>query len=119
MALPSVQQVPLYHKFIERQKKSITLKGPDACIDSYAATAFFSRSDVQEAYHVKPPNGAGDDWEFGVCTVRHIIPLEQLTPISFPAGAAILWNVLRDDVPLFVSFLPSFHSPSDGGWMGL
>jgi len=39
------------------------LGGPDACIDSNAATAYLNRSDVQKAIHVRYP---GFTW--GVCT---------------------------------------------------
>lgn len=43
------------------------VRGPVACINSFAATAFFSDPEVQDAYHVKPPNGADDTWQFSVC----------------------------------------------------
>jgi len=37
--------------------------GPDACIDNFAATTYFSRPDVQKAIHVRNPG-----FEWGVCT---------------------------------------------------
>ena len=44
-----------------------SIPGPVACINSFAATAFFSDKEVQKAYHIQPPSFAGDDWEFSVC----------------------------------------------------
>ena len=48
------------------------LKGPDACIDSHAASAYFNRPDVQKAIHVRTP---GFCWS--VCSSQVFFILAQ------------------------------------------
>jgi carboxypeptidase C (cathepsin A) len=61
--------------------------GPDACIDSRAATGYFSQSSVQQAIHVKYP---GFTW--GVCTTA-----------SGWRYTSTRQNLPRDTYPLLIS----------------
>jgi hypothetical protein len=67
--------------------KRIVPHGPDACIDSGSASAYFNREDVQEALHVRTP---GFCW--AVCNTQPGWSYQSTRP-----------NLPRDTYPLLVS----------------
>lgn len=78
-----------YLTHMSRGKKA---GGPLACINSFAATKFFSNASVQQAFNVKPPTGAADNWEFAVCSqATNSWAYKQTRP-----------NLPRDTYPLLV-----------------
>ena len=69
-----------------RRLQRITPHGPDACIDSAAASAYLNRADVQEAIHVRAPDGC-----WSVCSQQRGWNYQSTRP-----------NLPRDTYPLLV-----------------